>query len=70
MSLDDRDWYREAIRERDQRLRQSKAQPNVPQPAPHPSRSKWEPSWAMVAPIALIAGGGTYFVISAILNHV
>jgi hypothetical protein len=53
MSLDDRDGYREAIREQVQQ----QDPPAPPRPAARPRGQQWEPSWLTIAPLALIAGG-------------
>ncbi|WDD92207.1 hypothetical protein Bsp3421_002195 [Burkholderia sp. FERM BP-3421] len=72
MSLDDRDWYREAIREK-------QAQQDNPAPPPRPahpapsgpqgSKPRWEPSWFIIPPIALLAGGLAYLLVYQVLSH-
>jgi hypothetical protein len=74
MSLDDRDWYREAIREKQEQ--QDNPPPSPPRAAGpetpsvgHSDKPRWEPSWFVIPPIALLAGGLAYLLVFQVLSH-
>ncbi len=72
MSLDDRDWYREAIREKQEQQDNPAPPPQAARPAPSGPRDgkpRWEPSWFVIPPIALLAGGLAYLLVFQVLSH-
>lgn len=79
MSLDDRDWYREAIREKAERLNKPLPPPadtlpphlwQIPKlPPQRPRIQKRELTWAVIIPIALGAGKLSFWLVFTVCEY-
>jgi hypothetical protein len=79
VSLDDRDWYREAIREKAERLNNPPPPPadtlpphlwQIPElPPQRPRTRKRELTWAVIIPIAIGAGKLSFWLVFAVCEY-